>query len=99
MNQINKHRYELTSRDFRSLGAHVERILEGLVKHDYGYYQIDNDDLNVKLALKVIQGMEGWQKKYNKGIELVGTFNHSLHIYNKEEKQSRLDEAMNKFEY
>lgn len=98
MEQINRHRYELTTRDFLILGELIEMSLEKIIDLEYGYYKLDNDDFSLKMALKIIEGMENWQDKHNKGVKLVGEYNNSLHIYDKKGRQEKMDEAMLKFE-
>lgn len=88
----------MTTRDFRGLGSYLEEVLDSIAKKDNGKYKVDNEDTRMLLALRIAEGMEEWQYKTNKGIELIGEFNVVLKIFDKEEKQKRLDEAMDDFE-
>ena len=88
----------MTTRDFRELGIYLEEVLDSIPEKDNGKYKVDNEDTRMLLALRIAEGMEEWQRKTNKGIELVGEFNVVLKIFDKEEKQKRLDEAMDDFE-
>lgn len=98
MEKINKHRFDMTTRDFRELGSYLEEALGSIVEKDNGKYKVDNEDTRMLLVLRIVEGMEEWQRKTNKGIELIGEFNVVLKILDKEEKQKRLDEAMDDFE-
>lgn len=99
MKQVSKTKLELKTHDLIRIGFLVEKLLRDLKGKDYGLYKIAEEDLDVKLALKVIEGMEDFQKENNKGIEIGGAFDNVLEIYNITERQMRFDEAMEKLTY
>ena len=98
MNEINKNRFEVTTRDLRGLGSIIEKCLSSIKESDYGFYKIENyKDLEIKLALKIIEGMNEFQEQNNKGVRMSGTFNNTLEIYNLNVEQEKMDEAMGNF--
>ncbi len=96
--EINKKRFELTVTDFRKLSGQIEKLQNAIKEQSYGYYELDQKDLSIKLALIVIEGMEDWQWESNKGVKICGEFNYTLQIFNKRENQKMLNKAMENFE-
>lgn len=94
MKYIVKRRFEIHGTDFLILGAEVERLLESIKKHKYGFYNTDHVELKTKLAFKLIEGMEDWQWQHNKGIRVRGDLNIKVEIYELHELNKEIEESL-----
>jgi hypothetical protein len=96
MKRINNRKFEVTANELTMVGVEIERILESIKEHDYGDYQTEDLELKTVLALKVIEGMDDWQWENNKGVRIFGDTHIKVSIYNPQELQKRMDEAISK---
>lgn len=94
MKKINNRKFEVTSGDLSVIGSEVDRLLGKIKGLEYGTYDAAENDLEAKLALKIIEGMYDWQWEHNKGVSLQGDIHIQVDIYEMHERQKRLDAMM-----
>ena len=58
-----------TPRDFRRLGSKIDEYIKTIVKIDYGYYTITDEQ---KEMFTIIENMTFLNEHFNKGIRLIG---------------------------
>lgn len=97
--RINNRKYGVTANDFLLLGVEVERLLETIKEHEYGIFRLEDYDLNSQLALRVIEGMNEWQQKHNKGVKIFGDTHLKVEFYDMEELEKRIDEMYKNISY
>jgi hypothetical protein len=95
MKQATPVRYEIYFREFEGIGVVVEEVQSSIKNLDYGKYNITDIELEKKIALKILEGMDGFQLEHNKGIRFDRIFKDSIiEIYNINEEQKELDEMI-----
>lgn len=100
MKKITDKRYEIFFREFENLGVVIEELQNAILKQEYGKYDIRELELEKKIALKILEGMDDFQRKNDKGIRFDSIFKDGvIEIYDINEEQRIIDEAMMKFEY
>lgn len=94
MRQVNNRKYEVTAGDLFLIGSEVEKILKAIQEHEYGFYNAEQLETESKIALKIVEGMDDWQRQHNKGIRLRGDTHIKIEIYDLRELQKRMEEFM-----
>lgn len=78
-----------TARDFRGLGYDLNKAMEKIILLDYGIYKIAKEHKHLFL---IIENMDSFQEKYNKGVRIIGGFDtQKVEIYDYAQERKDLD--------
>ena len=95
MKRVTEKRYEIFFREFEGLGVVIEDLLNKIQSLDYGKYNIEDLEIEAKIALKIIEGMDDFQREHNKGLRFDRIFKDTvIEIYDINEAQRKMDEMI-----
>jgi hypothetical protein len=95
MKQVTPKKIEVSFREFEGIGVVIEKTQKSLLENDYGKYNIEEMDLEVKIAFKILEGMDHFQRENNKGIKFHS--DEKVEIYNINEHQKIMNDYQDKF--
>lgn len=97
MERINGRKFGVTAKDLKLIGGVLEKVLEAIKNHEYGTFDTSDLEMEDKIALRVAEGMEDWQRQHNKGIRISGYSDMTIEIYELQELQKKIDEMRKDF--
>jgi hypothetical protein len=85
-----------TNRDLRGLGGTIDEHIEKIAGMENGIYAITAEQREI---LTIIEGMDFLQRHFNKGVRLRGFEGggRCVEIYDMEDRQQKMDEAIRNF--
>lgn len=84
-----------TPRDFKRLSSKLDKAIELVIEHEYGFYDIQAADRHV---WTMVANLEFLKERFNKGVKIQGGFNtRKIEIYDVKKQREEIDKSLDGF--